>query len=352
MAWTTTPDPIDEKFHPRTEDPWWNESSFITFRVPERNLMGMFYHYFRPNQNTAMGGPFIWDDTGADMSSCLFTGWDWHMPIPEGADMFDFKLENSFEVRTVEPMKEYRFGYDGLECNFDLSFTAAREPYYQPAAEKKKDTAEVRQGMYDLVADIPGELTTGHYEQYGQMNGELKIHGETVEVTDAVCLKDRSWGPRKVIIPMDKKRVGYASAMVSPDHAFHAWTISGLPWDNDPLIDTTEQFSAGYYVKDGELGELVSGTRRCLERGEDGRPVREVIEGKDSLGRDLYAEGESTGCVLRWPGCYGDYQVFICLMKYSIDGHDDVAGEIQDYMSFRTYRKFIQEHRSAMAVTP
>jgi hypothetical protein len=291
-----------------------------------------------------MGGPFVWDESGADMSTCLFTGWDWHMPIPEGTDMFDCKLENSFEIRTIEPLKSYRYLYDGLECSYDIEFTTAREPYYQRLAEIGE--SEVRQGMADLVAEVPGEVTTGHYEQYGLMNGTLEINGETVELSDAVCLKDRSWGPRKLTIPMEKKRVGYASAMVSPEHAFHVWTVSDLPWDDDPMVGTTERFSSGYYVRDGQLGELVKGSRRCLERGEDGRPVREVIEGVDSLGRELYADGESTGCVLRWPGCYGDYQVFICLMKWSIDGHEDVAGEIQDYMMFRTYRLFMEKSRS------
>lgn len=350
MAWTTKIDPRDERFHPRTDDPWWNESSFISFRVPERNLMGMLYHYFRPNQNTFMGGPFIWDDTGADMSTCLFTGWDWHLPIPDGADMFDFKVESSFEIRTIDPQKQYRYLYDGRECRLDLVYTAAREPYYQRAKEGTAN--QVRAGMSDLVADA-GEVTTGHYEQYGTMTGWLDVYGERVPVNDAVCLKDRSWGPRRVLIPMEKARVGYASAMISSEHAFHVWSVSDRPWDDDPLVDTEEPFTSGYYVRDGKLGELFSGVRKCLERGEDGRPVREVIEGKDSLGRELYAEGESTGCVLRWPGCYGDYMVFICLMRYRIDGHTDVPGEIQDYMSFRTYRRFMAEHRNTTtAIVP
>lgn len=350
MTWTTTVDPLDEKFHPRTTDPWWGESSFITFRVPERNLMGMLYHYFRPNQNTAMGGPFIWDDSGADMSACLFTGWDWHMPIPEGAEMFDHVLESSFAIATIEPQRQYLYTYEGRECRYELTYRAAREPYYQRAVEGSAN--DVRDGMYDLVADVPGAFTTGHYEQYGLIDGTLEIHGERVVLADCVCLKDRSWGPRRVIIPMDKKRVGYASAMVAEDHAFHVWAISQLPWDEDPLSDTTEQIVSGYYVKDGRLGEVLTGTRRCLQRGPDGRPVRELIEATDTLGRELHAEGESSGCVLRWPGCYGDYQVFICLLRWTIDGHSDVPGEVQDYMQFRTYRRFMlgQPDREAAMV--
>lgn len=54
MPWSNDAALSDEGFHPRTDDPWWNESSFITFRIPERRLFGIIYFYFRPNQNTAM----------------------------------------------------------------------------------------------------------------------------------------------------------------------------------------------------------------------------------------------------------------------------------------------------------
>jgi hypothetical protein len=348
MAWSSTVNPADDRFHTRTEDPWWNESSFLTFRVPGRNLMGMLYHYCRPNQNTFMGGPFIWDDTGADMSTCLFAGWDWHQPIPEGADMFDLTTESTYQVEMIDPLREYRYRYNGRECQYDLVFTAAREPYYQRQLDGTDN--DVRDGMADLVTDSRREKT-GHYEQFGLMNGTLNIYDETVELSDCVVLKDRSWGPRKILIPSEKKRVGYASAMASTDHAFHVWSISHLPWDADPMTDTTEQISSGYYVKDGKLGEVLHGTRRCLERGPDGRPVRELIEATDTLGRQLHAEGESTGCVLRWPGCFGDYMVFICLMKYTLGGESDVWGEVQDYHSFRTYRKYMlgqRDHEAAL----
>lgn len=57
MVWSEVINPADDSFHPRNADPWWNEASYISFRVPERDLMGLLYFYFRPNQNTAMGGP-------------------------------------------------------------------------------------------------------------------------------------------------------------------------------------------------------------------------------------------------------------------------------------------------------
>jgi hypothetical protein len=47
---------------------------------------------------------------------------------------------------------------------------------------------------------------------------------------------------------------------------------------------------AGYLMRDGEKADIVSGTRKVVER-RNGYPVRLVIEAKDRLGRKLKVEG-------------------------------------------------------------
>jgi hypothetical protein len=37
MAWTEEASAVDEVFHPRNDDPWWNEASYVSFRIPERH---------------------------------------------------------------------------------------------------------------------------------------------------------------------------------------------------------------------------------------------------------------------------------------------------------------------------
>ncbi len=61
MAWSNEVSADDDRLHSRSTDPWWNESSFTTFRIPGRKLLGILYHYVRPNQNTVMAGPWIVD---------------------------------------------------------------------------------------------------------------------------------------------------------------------------------------------------------------------------------------------------------------------------------------------------
>lgn len=321
----------DERFHPGSADPWWNESSFITFRVPERDLLGILYFYFRPNQKMAMGGPIIFDRTGDGLSDCLHCGWTWHMPMPDDAEMFDFRLENGFEVQTIEPQRSYRHVYDDPECGFDLTFVAAREPYYLTSADD------------DGVAGMEGFLThseevlAGHYEQYGRMNGTLTLRGETINVVDSAVLRDRSWGPRPILPQMRRPRGAYLFGMGSDENAFQVFSLSELPYENDPVYGTTERVVGGFYVKDGEVGDIVSGWRRCIARGIDGRPIREVIEAVDHLGRKLEAEGRVSS-LLKWQGGYGDYLGWWCCEQWDFDGHSGAPGELQEYLIARHYR--------------
>jgi hypothetical protein len=345
MAWSDVVSLDDEHFHPRTEDPWWNESSYFSFRLPERKLMGFVYNYFRPNQNTAMGGPVVFDTSGEELSTCLHTGWDWHMPIPDGAEMFDFKLENSLAIEMLEPQVSYRLGYDAPGCSFDLTYSADHRPYYM----KLDDKQEVNAGMADLVQDVSEPVQTGHYEQYGRIDGTLVVNGETVDVVDAAVLRDHSWGARKVIQPLVKWRGGYCFARGSADNAFNLFAVNQQPWEEDPFEDTTEQVVSGFYIKDGIEGALVSGERRCVERGSDGRPLRETIEAKDHLGRTLQADGEVV-CMVKWPALYGDYMVFWCYEAWSFDGHTDAPGELQDYIMCRHYSRWMRSKRGAAAV--
>jgi hypothetical protein len=342
MTWAETVNPTDHYLHQTNGDPWWNESTFMSLRVPGRNLMVMMYHYLRPNQNTAVGGPWVWDESGCDMSTALHYAWDWHMPIPPGTELFDCQLPNGYQVETIEPQKKIRYRYTGPGCEIDFVFTAAREPYYT----KAHGGGEVNPAVTDFVLPIPGELTTGHYEQYGYASGHVLIHGEKVDVVDAVVILDRSWGPRVTMSHMERRRVAYASAMASPDHAFHVFAVNGKSADEDDVEGTDDPIMSGYYVKDGILGDIVGGTRRCLERGVvDGMPVRDILDVEDSLGRRFTAEGRHF-TPIRWPGIYGDFMSWVCQSEWSFDGLEAVPGEIQEWMMFRTYRKFIAKTRS------
>ena len=58
--------PNDEFHPPTTDDPYWSENTLLGFTVPERNLCGFIYYYFRPNMNLVVAGPAPQSRTNGD----------------------------------------------------------------------------------------------------------------------------------------------------------------------------------------------------------------------------------------------------------------------------------------------
>jgi hypothetical protein len=337
MAWSDIVDPRDDLFHSNDGDPYWNEACFTSFRIPERKLMCLFYFYFRPNQKTVMAGPIIWDGTGDQISNCLYYAWDWHLPMPEGAQMFDFELVNGLKVEPIELQKSYRFTYSGPGCELDVSFQATCDPHYMLLLN-----GDVDPGMSDYVTRTAGH-PTGHYEHFGLMNGTMDIRGEKIEVVNAATLRDHTWGPRPVRSNIDRQRGSYSYAQAPDGSGFNTFTaIRDTGPEPDPLIGTTDPITSGFYLKDGKMGHIERGQRVCTARGHDGRPLAETIEAVDHFGRELHAEGTVRNW-LCWPGLFGDVMAFWCMQTFNFDGHVDAPGEIQDFMPYRQYRRFHTE---------
>lgn len=339
MPWSNAITVADERFHPKTEDSWWNESSFVSFRIPERRLLLVLYFYFRPNQKTAMGGPWIVDPEGDEWATCLFNGWDWHMPIPEGAEMYDFELENGLTVSTIEPQHSYRYGYRSQGCEFDVAFTSDRPPVGMLPDENLN--------MADYIQDVD-EVTVGHYEQTGVVNGTLVVGSESIRVVDAAAIRDRTWGPRRLLNSQRKARGCYVFGRADANHCFSAFAGAEAPWEEDPVIGTTERITSGFYVEDGVNGRLVSGTRKVVERDEAGRPVREVLDAVDEHGRTLHAEGEIV-CLLKWNTMFGGVMMFWCYEQWTMNGKP-APGELQEWFMWQHFSSWMRS-RGTRSVT-
>ncbi len=92
-----------DAFHPiPTDDPYWTETCWFTFTVPERRLSGQLYPFFRPNQRVTSGGAFFWDDTSGDLHSCRYARNFWHLPLPPEADLRDISLPNGIRYKCLE----------------------------------------------------------------------------------------------------------------------------------------------------------------------------------------------------------------------------------------------------------
>lgn len=282
----------DDGFHPPDcDDPFWTETCWFTFAVPERRLSGQLYPFLRPSQRVTSSGCFLWDDTGHQLWDCLYAKNLWHVPLPESSDLADLELASGLAHRCVEPLRRYRLRYldpDEGAVEIDLEFEAVAPP---------------------------NRLGESHLDQPGRYRGTIRLHGEEIAV-DGYGFRDRSWGVRSQIgatlANSGAPRGGYSYATESPENAFHAITMAFQPDACIPIH--------GYLLRDGEYAKLVPGRggREVLERATGDAPTRVRLAGEDERGRTFEAEGR---CVNKL-GLHLNPNLFTwnCLTEWTWDG--------------------------------
>jgi hypothetical protein len=276
-GWVVAPD--DDDFHEPTGHPWFVETFWVSFFVPERKLSGWFYNQFLPNQGgTGLynGGAFVWDDGDEAPYRSMVEG----APLPAERDLRDIVTPGGNHIQLLEPLTRYRVTrHDPGRFEADLLFEAVMEPNPHPAG-----VAPFWKGR--------------HFDQAMHVTGELVLNGEKLEI-DCYAGRDRSWSPRPPKgakrpppkpgapkrEPIPKFQLGYVLATASPQDSFLAYSMMYEGTEKDEVV-------TGYLIRDGVWAHLVSGERRCAVE-----PGREWIwqielDAVDTLGRELHAAGE------------------------------------------------------------
>jgi hypothetical protein len=314
--------PEDDSFHHdiRTDDPFWNESGWFPFHVPERELSGFVYMNHRPNMNFSMTGVALWDPSGEETYDCLYYDWWEFAPLngTTNTEMFDYSTPNGLTVRCVEPLKTFTMQYDRDGCQLDLRFDATMEPFNAGFPEGSEEWAP------------------HHYEQGGRVSGTIIVNGEEIPV-DCGSNRDHSWGPR---FYKDNPRGDFPWFNDGRGCAFQMYNIGTEARESDPIIGTVEPHITGWIQKDGKESPLVSGSRRVVERRPDGVPWRLVIEGTDELGRTVNAEGRVVN-VLKWPG-WARYLQFWSLTEWTLDNGEKYWGEAIEWFPGIQARRFLR----------
>ena len=313
----------DDEFHPADPtDPYWTETCWFTFTVPERRLSGQFYPFFRTNLGVLSAGAFFWDETGRTPADILHARHFWHLPIPE-QPLSDIHLGNGISYRCLEPLHRYEIAYrdpdavpggaggEGPVIGADLTFTAIARPNY---------------------------LGESHLDQPGRYQGTITVAGEEV-VVDSYGFRDRSWGPRSQfghgIHGTQARCGGYSYATASERDAFHAITM-----DFNGGFGAGSMAIHGYVLRDGEWSKVASGSRAVLARDPvTAYPTAVAVDMVDELGRALHAEGRclnGLGLFLN-PNLYS----VNCLTEWTFDGIT-AYGEDHDNWSATGIREFLR----------
>ena len=288
----------------RDDNPYWNESVWFSFSIPERRIHGLIQYYFRPNMGMLNGGPAMWDPSRRFQWNCLYYNWSHLQALPAGAEKFAMTARNSLSVEVLEPLTRYVIRYDKEGFVMDLEWQAIGP-------------------CHELHTGDAGQQATAkfHIEQPGRMKGVVRRHGEDFPI-DCFSMRDTSYGAREY---ESLARGGYFWG-ISEHSSFHALCMGA----------GREAKSVGGFIwKDGQLGSLVSGKREVLEWGEHG-PSRVTFTGTDTLGRTMQATGAyDPGLVFTG---YTDHTVVWSLAQWEWDGVTH-WGDNQEFCPAETFRR-------------
>jgi hypothetical protein len=305
--------PEDDMFHePSTDDPWWTETVWFSWMVPERNLLGYWYAVFRKNIGVHFGGVLVVDDTAVLPWELPVFDWHWHRPMPQEVDLRDLDVLDGMRLTCLVPGRTFRFGYDSDDTSFELTYEALMQPM--------------------LTRQQPPFNHGTHIDQPGRVTGRFALRGEDIPV-DCIAMRDRSWGVRA---PRRQPKLGYCHATAGPDSSF--LSISVERKGHDGVV-------AGYLMRDGVWSKLVSGVRTVRRDGK-GRPAEIHVEAVDELGRELEAVGTTVSRQVFT--AYPDMFCWNSLTSWQFDGVT-AWGEDQDVWHPRKWRD--HAHAIGAAVT-
>jgi hypothetical protein len=298
----------DDEFHPPTsDDPFWSETCWFSFSVPERKLSGQLYPFFRPNQGVMAAAAYFWDERGNQIWNARYVKNFWHLPIPD-QPLSDIQVPNGIRYKVLEPLTRYAIGFDDPDADdlhVDLTFTAVAKP---------------------------NMLAGSHLDQPGRYQGTIVLEGEAIEV-DSYGFRDRSWGPRPQFGDSmhGAANGGYSYATASERDGFHAITMNY----GEQCIGIH-----GYVVRDGEWSKLQSAVREVLERDADtGFPRRVQLDIVDEAGRETHVEGRALN-QLAFPINPNMFTIN-CLTEWTFDGIT-AYGEDHDNWSAASIRRFMR----------
>jgi len=303
---------VDRFCTTRTDDPYWNESAWFSFSIPERGIHGLLYYFFRPNMKLLMGGPILWDGTGAHTWDCLYHDWHHIQPMPQDAEKFNFRSHTSLDIKVIEPLKKYHLRYDCNGFKMDLLWTAIAEPHDFIGMEIEATGASADNRM--------------HFEQMGRATGNLELRGQTHRV-DSYALRDSSWGRRQID---SVTRGSYFWAIANETTAFHAQT-KGEGVDQEVV--------GGFLTLDGKTVTLASGSRVNTVMGQL-TPDSFQLHLKDQRGRtaDIVARSFSH---LMFNG-FPRNQVVWSLLEADFGDGVKGWGDLQEFQPMEQFRRMVR----------
>lgn len=308
----------EDLLHDSGGEPWWFESYWFSFFIPERRLMVYIYPWFRPTLGICGGGVVAWDDSAHESWNIVHCDYNWHLPCPTAKELITgatLEFPQKVQIEVLKPLMHYRIGYQSDALEVAVEFMATQDPNIHSKAV----------GSAALYA--------GRLDQCGHVSGHITLHGETIPV-DCMSMRDRSWGVRRD--DSYKMHIGYFHATATKERAFLVVSDPSAVAANDcaPVV-------SGYLMEEGVSSPLNEGST-IITRAADGTPVACEIKAQDMLGRGLIARGDAIShfAYQPFPGMFN----WSSLANWQFNGIECV-GELQETWHPDLWRRFYQSRQ-------
>lgn len=316
--------PDDDTFHqPPDNDPYWTETTWWSFNVPEQKIGGWLHAAFHTNRGTVTWRVYVWDDSGAHPDELRYFRTEHEVPLTDPApDLRDITIPGGFRVRSVTPKRDYRIDFADPAADFalELNFT----------------------GVHDPRRYTPGEppfMEHAHFDQLGHVTGRLLSADEHIDI-DRYSIRDRSWSPRgaprtarretprteqpasrvrhpggpqwrQIERERGRGRIQYIFGHTGPDTGFLAFVRVA---DGD--AEGWSPLNHGWLLRDGRF-ELLDKSTSVMKNYRDPRTgwsAHMQVQLTDVTGRTMAVEGHSVSHIC------ADGGGSTALMRWDLDG--------------------------------
>lgn len=229
----------DAEFHERdTSIDHWAETRYITFSIPEEQMMCEIYVLSRPNIGVITSDIMIQKGIGRHAYQADFHDPQVHLRCP--ASFTKFRLNNGLSVECIRAPYDYHYSYqhNGGSCSFELDFTAVGEPF---------DCHDPQQNPLlgdETFSGLGDQWLNGHYDVLGHVTGTLELRGKTYKV-DSYDGADHSWGPR---LEEGKRAIGWTAVSFGEDYGMHLVTAADIRHGQIHY----DKLRFGFVVEDGQ----------------------------------------------------------------------------------------------------
>lgn len=294
--------PEDELLHPKQnakiKSDSLTETQYFGFCIPEKRIHAYAYLWHHPNLHIVGGGLFVWQGHKRTVTHAELCDYrDYMSDAVLKNDLHHFRLENSYSVEVLEPLKRLRMTYSdpARQNSVNLEFEASAPPV--------------------MFGDC------NHFEQAMKVKGELLLRGESHAV-DCYTVRDHSWGKPRPEDNYPLPAMSWMQGVFNDDFAFNCNLFDAgesAEFQGTPLAMPADRaLNGGWLWRDGQMGRLVTGKKWIVRDPEDRMPLAVEFEATDEFGRTIHVRGQSIASTAWMP--WSNIFMPIVLMRWECEG--------------------------------